>query len=287
MIQKHLLTIAIAATVMMGAQGARAQGTAINTSGSAAVASAMLDVQSTNQGVLVPRIATPATAITSPATGLMVYNTTTNQFNYFNGSAWTVIGSGSTTLSAGSTGGQIYVTGAGGAVPTTPVTVGTDATLSSTGALTLATVNSNVGTFGSTTTSPQITVDAKGRITAISNQTITGGSSGTSFTSGIVNISANHTIASTDKLIYWTNATAYVITFPSAPSTGFTVGQTVYICGSQASGGNPGISVSVPSGVNLYIPNTGNETNWSYTYAWNNVMVTYLGSNDWIVIMAD
>jgi len=36
----------------------------------------------------------------------------------------------------------------------------------------LATVNSNIGTYGNTTTIPSITVDAKGRITAISNNTI-------------------------------------------------------------------------------------------------------------------
>ncbi len=44
-----------------------------------------------------------------------------------------------------------------------------------TAAGTLATVNANVGTFGSTTQSPVITVDAKGRITAVSNATIAGG----------------------------------------------------------------------------------------------------------------
>lgn len=42
-----------------------------------------------------------------------------------------------------------------------------------TNALTLATVNSNVGTFGSATTSLTETVDAKGRITAVSSQTVT------------------------------------------------------------------------------------------------------------------
>lgn len=48
-----------------------------------------------------------------------------------------------------------------------------DATLASTGALTLATVNANVGTFGSATQVSQITVNAKGLITAASNVTIT------------------------------------------------------------------------------------------------------------------
>lgn len=40
-------------------------------------------------------------------------------------------------------------------------------------ATTLATVNGNVGSFGSTTQTPQVTVDAKGRVTAVANVTVT------------------------------------------------------------------------------------------------------------------
>lgn len=108
MIQKHLLTIAIATTMLMGAEGAQAQGTAINTTGTAAATTAILDVNSSSQGVLVPRIANPTTAISTPATGLMVYNTTTNQFNYFNGTAWTAIGDGAGTGAAGGNLGGNY-----------------------------------------------------------------------------------------------------------------------------------------------------------------------------------
>lgn len=48
-----------------------------------------------------------------------------------------------------------------------------DATLAATGALTLATVNANVGSFGSATACDAITVNAKGLITAISAATCT------------------------------------------------------------------------------------------------------------------
>ncbi len=47
-----------------------------------------------------------------------------------------------------------------------------DATLTDAGALTLATVNSNVGSFGSATAIPAITVNAKGLITAVTTNAI-------------------------------------------------------------------------------------------------------------------
>ena len=67
-------------------------------------ATALLDVYSTSKGVLIPRMTTAQRdAIASPATGLQVYNTSTNVLNYYNGSAWAVVGSGggsSTSVSA-------------------------------------------------------------------------------------------------------------------------------------------------------------------------------------------
>ena len=52
-------------------------------------------------------------------------------------------------------------------------TITGDVTLSAAGAVTLNTVNSNVGSFGSATASPTFTVNAKGLITAASSNTIT------------------------------------------------------------------------------------------------------------------
>lgn len=52
-------------------------------------ASALLDVTSTTKGLLIPRMtAAQRTAIASPATGLMVYETTTNSIWIYNGAAW-------------------------------------------------------------------------------------------------------------------------------------------------------------------------------------------------------
>lgn len=57
-------------------------------------ASAKLDVRSTNQGILIPRMtAAQKTAIVSPATGLLIYQTDgTAGFYYHNGTAWTTVG---------------------------------------------------------------------------------------------------------------------------------------------------------------------------------------------------
>lgn len=60
---------------------------------------AMLDVESTSKGVLIPRLSTSQrNAIPSPPAGLMVYNSTTNKFNYFNGAIWSEFVVGGFTL---------------------------------------------------------------------------------------------------------------------------------------------------------------------------------------------
>jgi hypothetical protein len=67
--------------------------------------------------------------------------------------------------------GKIWIGSAGNIA--TPQTMSADATLSILGALTLATVNTNVGTFGSATQCPALTVNAKGLVTAASQATCT------------------------------------------------------------------------------------------------------------------
>lgn len=51
--------------------------------------SKVVDIVSTTEGILIPRMTTTQRdAIVSPTTGELIYNTTTNQFNYYNGSTW-------------------------------------------------------------------------------------------------------------------------------------------------------------------------------------------------------
>jgi microcystin-dependent protein len=52
-------------------------------------ASAILQVEANNKGVLIPRIADPVGTISSPAEGLIVFNTTRKSFYYYSGSGWT------------------------------------------------------------------------------------------------------------------------------------------------------------------------------------------------------
>ena len=89
------------------------QNVAINNTGNPADASAMLDVQSTNKGLLIPRIALTSTGdnatIASPAVSLLIYNTAiagsgstsvTPGYYYWTGSVWTRLATGGSSLTS-------------------------------------------------------------------------------------------------------------------------------------------------------------------------------------------
>ncbi|MBL0146499.1 MAG: hypothetical protein IPP48_12910 [Chitinophagaceae bacterium] len=68
-----------------------AQSLAVNTDGSIAATSAMLDVKSTTKGVLIPRMSkTERNAITTPATGLLVFQDAPDSigFYFYGGAKW-------------------------------------------------------------------------------------------------------------------------------------------------------------------------------------------------------
>ncbi len=88
--------------------------TSISATGTAPHASAMLDVQATNKGILIPRMTTAQrSAIATPATGLLVFDTNTGGFWFYNGSAWADLssGSGGTSNWTQATGGIYHNTG--------------------------------------------------------------------------------------------------------------------------------------------------------------------------------
>ena len=100
-----------------------AQSVAINTDGSTANASAILDVKSNTKGILIPRTSTTSrNAIANPAMGLILYDTTTSGFWFYNGSAWNALSAGSSTNYWTLSGSNIYNNNSGntGIGTTTP-----------------------------------------------------------------------------------------------------------------------------------------------------------------------
>ncbi len=76
------------------------QSVGINDDNSNPDGSAILDVKSTSKGLLIPRLtATQRTAIATPATSLLVFDSDSTAFFFYNGSAWEKVGSG--TVSTG------------------------------------------------------------------------------------------------------------------------------------------------------------------------------------------
>ncbi len=72
-------------------QFCKAQSFAINTDGSTAHSSAMLDIKSTTKGLLIPRVTKAQKyAVTTPATGLLIYQTAPDSigFYYYQNSQW-------------------------------------------------------------------------------------------------------------------------------------------------------------------------------------------------------
>lgn len=88
-----------------------AQNVGINATGAPPNASAMLDISSTTSGLLIPRMTSAQrTAIATPATGLLVYDTSLNMFYYYNGTMWVPMATSGGWLLSGNTltGTQIF-----------------------------------------------------------------------------------------------------------------------------------------------------------------------------------
>lgn len=87
--------------LILGGRESYAQGVGIGETSITPHASSILELRSTLRGFLPPRLTTAErNAISSPATGLFLYNTSTNNLNFYDGTAWTSSGT-VTTFSAG------------------------------------------------------------------------------------------------------------------------------------------------------------------------------------------
>ncbi len=90
----HFIKSALLITLLLANFSVLLSQVAINTDGSAADSSAMLDVKSDTTGILIPRMtATQRDAISNPANGLVVYVTTDSSFYYYRNNGWSIISS--------------------------------------------------------------------------------------------------------------------------------------------------------------------------------------------------
>ena len=159
-------------------------GVLISPTSGTADSSAMLEVKSTSLGLLIPRMTTAQRdAITSPAIGLVIYNSTTNEFNYYNNN-WIAIptgsgvlpvsngGTGQTSFSDGellignsigntltkstlTAGSGISVTNAGGSITIANTSPSSGGTVTSTS---VTSTNGFSGTVNNPTTTPAISI---------------------------------------------------------------------------------------------------------------------------------
>ncbi len=125
--KKVFIVFLITVTCQLYVVNLFAQSVSINTDGSIAHPSAILDVKSTAKGMLIPRMTSAErTGILDPAVGLLVYDNETSSFWYYKVAGWTelVTGAGSGTNYWNTNGTHIYNTNTGnvGIGTTTPVT---------------------------------------------------------------------------------------------------------------------------------------------------------------------
>ncbi len=94
--KKACLTIIVSILSIAAVSAQKSVG--INNTGASANSSAMLDVASTTKGMLIPRMTTvQRTGIINTAVGLMVFDTNTNSFWYYQAAGWTELESTSSS----------------------------------------------------------------------------------------------------------------------------------------------------------------------------------------------
>lgn len=162
----------------------------------------------------------------------------------------------------------------------TDVALSGDATLSNTGAMTLATVNANTGSFGSSTSIPTVTLDAKGRVTAASGNAViapAGTLTGTTLAANVV----TSTLSAVDTITTGTwNATTIALnhggTGQTTKAPAFDALQPMTTGGDIIYGGTSGTGTRLANGSSGQTLTSGGGT---AAPTWSNAPVVLAGSD--------
>jgi hypothetical protein len=265
--KKYFLPIFLFTLLLLTCNFSFAQGVAVNTDGSTADPSAVLDVKSTAKGVLVPRMAlSDRNLITSPAAGLLIYQTDNTPGFYYNAGTpvtpnWTLLGATGAGFTNGTAAGQIYLTGNTPFSPQSPQTVTGDVSISPTAVTSYNNVVP-ISKGGTGTASPSLAAGTNVTITgSFPNQTINSDSSIVSITIPILPVGASRMINVTSKNTFIAitpiNTPAPTgsaqINLPASP----TMGQMVYLSYQYTAVSFYNLQGFISPGTNSIISTTG------------------------------
>ncbi len=148
-------------------------GVGVNTDGSSPDASSLLDVKSTDKGILIPRMtATQRGAIASPATGLLVFQTdATEGFYFYDGATWVRLATSANAAYTAGTGVSISSNVITNTAPDQTVSLTGGTGISVSGTYPSFTVTNSSPSSGGTVTSVGLSLPS---VFSVTNSPITG-----------------------------------------------------------------------------------------------------------------
>jgi hypothetical protein len=212
-------------------------GVAINNTNAIPNSSSLLDLTSNTKGVLIPRMTSAErTAIPAPATGLLVFDNTTNSFWFYNGSQWMELNTGGASTNWTVLGNDIYNNnsgnvGIGASTPFAKLTVNGDAVIAA--GLGIATTTPDLDTYK---------LDVNGSIHNTGN-TYTDGSVGIGTTTPIHKLQVNNGSVA----IYNSSDSKYWVMFYNGINNSFQITEDGTPRVTILNGGNVGLGTISPA----------------------------------------
>ena len=171
----NLFLAGVSAFLFFKCENILGQSLGINNTGAAGDASSILDLSSTSKGLLIPRMnLTQRNAISSPAIGLMIYQTdNTPGFYFYDGSSWKRTATSENSTYTAGTGISITSNTITNTAPDQTVTLSNGTGISVTGTYPNFTITNSSPSSGGTVTSVGLTTGTSGTDVNISNSPIT------------------------------------------------------------------------------------------------------------------